>query len=111
MPSKSYSNANYRDFYKDYEAGLNGCLSVDQPTPLDGDVYSSFKVVEEGERVLTKFKYTPMIMPFMNNDGTERDFVNQSLFDISYKSPTSQDESIFIETSNNPLTTMGNMRS
>lgn len=111
LPSKSYSNANYRDFYKDYEAALNGCLSVDQPTPLDGDVYSSFKVVEEGDRVLTKFKYTPMIMPFMNNDGTERDVANQSLFDISYKSPTSQDESIFIETSNNPLTTMGNMRS
>ena len=111
LPSNSYTNANYRDFYKDYEAALNGCLSVDQPAPQDGDVYSSFKIVEEGDRVLTKFKYTPMIMPFMNNDGTERDAGNQSIFDISYKSPTSQDESIFIETSNNPLSTMGNMRS
>ncbi len=111
LPAVSYTNSNYRDFYKDYEAALNGCLSVTQATPLDADVYSSFKVVEEGDRVLTKFKYTPMIMPFMNNDGTERDYVTQGLFEISYKSPTSQDESIFIETSNNPLTTMGNMRS
>ncbi len=111
LPSVNYNNSNYRDFYKDYEGALNGCLSVDQPTPLDGDVYASFQVIEVGDRVLTKFKYTPMIMPLINNDKTVRDYTSQGLFEISYKSPTSQDESILFDDSGTPLSSLNNLRS
>ena len=110
LPNKQYTNGNYRDFYNDYEASLNGCLSVSQPTPLDGDVYASFKVVEEGDKVVTKFKYSPMVMPFINNnDETERD-ITQNLFNISQLSSTNDADSILVETQQ-PRSGLGNMRS
>ena len=113
LPRKDYTNVNYRDFYEDYEGSLNGCLSVSQATPADGDVYGSFKVVEEGDKVLTKFKYSPMVMPFiMNKDLSIRsDADNTSLFDISTISPASNDDSILINDDNTSIPTLGNMTS
>ena len=111
LPKKQYTNGNYRDFYKDYEGTLNGCLSVSQPTPLDGDVYGSFKVVEQGDRVITKFKYTPMIMPFINNKDETLRQLEQAFFEVSQISSTTATPSIFVETSTNPRSNLGNMRS
>ena len=113
LPRTQYTNVNYRDFYKDYEASLNGCLSVSQPTPLDGDVYCSFKVVEEGDKVVTKFKYSPMVMPFIMNGDEEirTDPERTSLFDISTKSAASNDESILIKDDKSSRQTLGNMTS
>ena len=113
LPRTQYTNVNYRDFYKDYEASLNGCLSVSQPTPLDGDVYCSFKVVEEGDKVVTKFKYSPMVMPFIMNGDEEirTDPERTSLFDISTKSAASNDESILIKDDKSSRPTLGNMTS
>tara|TARA_B110000046_G_scaffold69362_1_gene77406 strand:+ start:1820 stop:3574 length:1755 start_codon:yes stop_codon:yes gene_type:complete len=113
LPRTEYTNVNYRDFYIDYEASLNGCLSVSQPTPLDGDVYGSFKVVEEGDKVITSFKYSPMVMPFiMNADEEPRQDANRtSLFDISTQSAASNDDSININTNKSNRPTLGNMTS
>ena len=111
LPKKQYTNGNYRDFYKDYEGTLNGCLSVSQPTPLDGDVYGSFKVVEQGDRVITKFKYTPMIMPFINNKDETLRQLEQAFFEVSQISSTTATPSILVEQSTNPRSNLGNMRS
>ena len=111
LPNKDYTNGNYRDFYKDYEGALNGCLSVSQPTPLDGDVYASFKVVEEGDKVITKFKYTPMIMPFINNNDETLRQLEQEFFEVSQISSTTATPSILVEQSTNPRSNLGNMRS
>ena len=68
LTPRSYVGNELNEFYKDLEGALNDCLSVVSNIVSNGNVYGSFQVEEEKDRVFIKFKYTPMICLFNMNE-------------------------------------------
>ena len=68
--NKQYTSATYTEFYADLEATLNSTLQLNHDSGVSsdgGDVYCSYRVRKENDRLNVYFKYTPLTYMFNAN--------------------------------------------
>ena len=70
LKNKQYTSATYSEFYDDLDAALNSTLQLNYASSQDadgGDVYCSYRVIKENDRLNVYFKYTPLTYMFNSN--------------------------------------------
>jgi hypothetical protein len=76
--NKQYTSSNYNEFYDDLNAALNSTLQLNYDSNQDddgGDVYCSYRVIKENDRLNVYFKYTPLTYMFNSNLDYRQEFV------------------------------------
>jgi len=70
LVAKQYTSATYNEFYSDLTGTLNSTLQNNYEGSQDadgGDVYCSYKVIKENDRLNIYFKYSPLTYMFNSN--------------------------------------------
>lgn len=70
LKNKQYTSATYTEFYDDLDAALNSTLQLNYDSNVSdkgGDVYCSYRVIKENDRINVYFKYTPLTYMFNSN--------------------------------------------
>jgi len=70
LKNKQYTSATYTEFYDDLNAALNSTLQLNYDSSISsngGDVYCSYRVIKENDRINIYFKYTPLTYMFNSN--------------------------------------------
>ena len=70
LVAKQYTSATYNEFYSDLTGTLNSTLQNNYEGRIDsdgGDVYCSYKVIKENDRLNIYFKYSPLTYMFNTN--------------------------------------------
>ena len=76
LKNKQYTSSTYTEFYDDLNSALNNTLQLNYDSNVSsdgGDVYCSYRLIKENDRLNIYFKYTPLTYMFNANlDFTSR---------------------------------------
>ena len=70
LKNKQYTSSTYTEFYDDLNSALNNTLQLNYDSNISsdgGDVYCSYRLIKENDRLNIYFKYTPLTYMFNAN--------------------------------------------
>ena len=69
LKNKEYTSSNYKELLLNLQGALNSTLNLSQETPLDSDVYSSYKVeLDSNGKINILYQYCPVSLMFHFNE-------------------------------------------